>query len=405
MEQKIRKRIDNSRETDGGFGSGQSPISEPFRRPQRRERIMIPTEVLMSVDRLGSEDKKVRIEAAYKLGEVGDTNAVYSLIEALKTDDAELRDEVIVALGKIASKNPEYDWKSALPEVSPILVKAFGSEDKQVKINARILVTQMVEDDVPQDLSKRIMVEGCAEPDLSRRVMEEKGADETTTHKISGNVVKYDPKTSHGNESSEASNTKEKHGSLSPEEQEKFNMQLLDACDSGDLEELQNAIDAGANIEIYDCELKSVSEIRPDIYHWNGLMIAAGNGHDEIINCLIENGVNVNGRNDDTETAIIIATQRGFAKVVQRLIEAGADVNETYYIYDKVETVLDSAEENGHKKIAELLIENGAKRYSGMLLDKSEEAKDSVDKLKGIIDDKLLEPIAELIKGVEMLDP
>jgi len=91
--------------------------------------------------------------------------------------------------------------------------------------------------------------------------------------------------------------------------------------------------------------------------------------------------------------------------VVQRLIEAGADVNETYYIYDKVETVLDSAEENGHKKIAELLIENGAKRYSGMLLDKSEEAKDSVDKLKGIIDDKLLEPIAELIKGVEMLDP
>ncbi len=145
MNQKTQRRGDNSRGPDKVFGPGQSPISEPFRRVHRRDGIRISVEVLRLVHELGNEDKKVQIEAASKLGEVGDTNAVYSLIEAMETEDVELRNEVIVTLGMIARKNPGYDIKSALPPVSSILARALGGEDMEAKANARFLLTLMIE--------------------------------------------------------------------------------------------------------------------------------------------------------------------------------------------------------------------------------------------------------------------
>ena len=55
------------------------------------------------------------------------------------------------------------------------------------------------------------------------------------------------------------------------------------------------------------------------------LHVAAEKGHLEILEFLIQNGVNPNSKNNDDETAMHKAARNGFSNIVQFLLENGGD--------------------------------------------------------------------------------
>lgn len=84
---------------------------------------------------------------------------------------------------------------------------------------------------------------------------------------------------------------------------------------------------------------------------------AASDGDLDTVKKLVEQGVDVNSRDNGQWTPLIIAAQNGHLNVVQYLIEKGADVNaENAY----TETALCLAKSERHEEIVEYLIGNGA---------------------------------------------
>jgi len=57
------------------------------------------------------------------------------------------------------------------------------------------------------------------------------------------------------------------------------------------------------------------------------LMLAAGNGHTEIVVQLLNKGADVNAESPDGATALIIAAENGHTKIAAELLDQGADVN------------------------------------------------------------------------------
>ena len=65
-------------------------------------------------------------------------------------------------------------------------------------------------------------------------------------------------------------------------------------------------------------------------YGETALIYASQNGHLEIVQCLIENGVNVNANKRTSNcrwTALIYVSNQGFFEIVKILVKNGADVN------------------------------------------------------------------------------
>ena len=57
------------------------------------------------------------------------------------------------------------------------------------------------------------------------------------------------------------------------------------------------------------------------------LILASYDGRFELVKHLIENGVNVNAKDEEKTTALILASQKGYFEIVKYLVENGADVN------------------------------------------------------------------------------
>lgn len=62
-------------------------------------------------------------------------------------------------------------------------------------------------------------------------------------------------------------------------------------------------------------------------YGTTALMLAAMNGHHEVVTELIAGGAQVNATNKSNTTALILAAQKGHLQVVRQLLQAGADKN------------------------------------------------------------------------------
>ena len=91
-------------------------------------------------------------------------------------------------------------------------------------------------------------------------------------------------------------------------------MDIWTACAEGDLERVRQLI------QVQDM-------YRGDSIGWTPLMLAALNGHDQIVRELIRAEADVNGKDKYKQTALHLASRRGHSNVVKTLAEAGANLN------------------------------------------------------------------------------
>ncbi len=92
--------------------------------------------------------------------------------------------------------------------------------------------------------------------------------------------------------------------------------------------------------------------------HEYPLIYASQNGHLKIVQALINAGANANVKDRNNVTPLILASQNGHLEIVQILIAAGADVN--IKVTSDGSTALMRAAYWGHPKIAKTLITAGA---------------------------------------------
>jgi len=93
-----------------------------------------------------------------------------------------------------------------------------------------------------------------------------------------------------------------------------------------------------------------------DKYGNSALIIASTKGFSEIVNFLLKAKADLNHYNDFKITALMRASREGYINIVKRLIQEGADIN----MQDKDGwTGLMWAACNGHKEIVKLLVDKG----------------------------------------------
>ncbi len=114
------------------------------------------------------------------------------------------------------------------------------------------------------------------------------------------------------------------------------------ACQTGEIYVVQRLLKAGADVNAH----------RKD---WNitAIWIAASEGHEEIVQYLLENGAKIDVQDDDYGTPLYVAAENGCVNVVKQLLERGADVNLVGGLHHRP---LNSAAFHGHAEIAQLLL-------------------------------------------------
>ena len=86
--------------------------------------------------------------------------------------------------------------------------------------------------------------------------------------------------------------------------------------------------------------------------------IAAQNGHSKVVQTLIENGADTDkAKAVDGAKPVFIAAQHGHKEVVNTLIDAGADIDKAKL--NTGPTPLHIAAQNGHVKVVHTLLQNG----------------------------------------------
>ncbi len=96
---------------------------------------------------------------------------------------------------------------------------------------------------------------------------------------------------------------------------EKTISKFFDAVLEGEIRNVKRILDDGNNINV------------ADKYGCNALMIAATNGHDDIVALLLDRCADVNAQNGYGQSAFMHAVIDGTMVSVKLLLEHGADVN------------------------------------------------------------------------------
>ncbi len=98
---------------------------------------------------------------------------------------------------------------------------------------------------------------------------------------------------------------------------------FLDAVEKGNVSKVKDLISRGANVNVKDKD------------GWTALIIASFEGHIEIAKELIANGTDVNAKANNGVTALVFAYVKGHDEIFKELIDRGADVNEIDQIMQK----------------------------------------------------------------------
>ena len=117
---------------------------------------------------------------------------------------------------------------------------------------------------------------------------------------------------------------------------------------------LDNDIDTVKSLLRINRELVNDKESK---LKWTPLHLASALGHEEIITLLIDNGADLNAKDEDGKTPLFYASSKGHKEIVEILINHGADVN----AMDKNNNnVLFQTVFSGHYDVVNILIKNGA---------------------------------------------
>ena len=129
------------------------------------------------------------------------------------------------------------------------------------------------------------------------------------------------------------------------------NVQLVQAAERGNLTDVQNALNNGADVNAKDDR------------GLTALMMASYGGYTngsyaEIVKLLLDKGANVNIKTHEGITALSKASSGGNAEVMKLLLAKGADINVKN---SKGETALVIAKDKGKTEIVAMLERAGAK--------------------------------------------
>jgi hypothetical protein len=137
-----------------------------------------------------------------------------------------------------------------------------------------------------------------------------------------------------------------------------FNTALEAASVEGHDEVVQQLLDHGADVN---------AQGGP---YGNALQAASRFGYSETVQKLLDHGADVNARGGFFGTALEAASVEGYDEVVQKLLDHGADVNAQGGLYG---TALEAASVEGHDEVVQKLLDHGAdvnaqgRRYSNAL--------------------------------------
>ncbi|MCJ1445298.1 MAG: hypothetical protein MMC23_005803 [Stictis urceolatum] len=88
------------------------------------------------------------------------------------------------------------------------------------------------------------------------------------------------------------------------------------------------------------------------------IQLAAFNGHDNILQRLLKlEDIDLESKNHDENTALVLASQKGHAPIVQTLLDRGAEVNAQGGEYGNA---LQAASIEGHASMVQMLLDRGA---------------------------------------------
>ncbi|KAJ9650362.1 hypothetical protein H2198_010331 [Neophaeococcomyces mojaviensis] len=90
----------------------------------------------------------------------------------------------------------------------------------------------------------------------------------------------------------------------------------------------------------------------------SALHAASCNGHKEVVQVLLDQGADVNTQGGDYGSALYIASREGYENVVQILLDQGADVNARGGLYG---SALHAASRHGYRRVVQMLYGHGAK--------------------------------------------
>ena len=145
-------------------------------------------------------------------------------------------------------------------------------------------------------------------------------------------------------------------------EEKERDLFLFSSIKDEDADGVRRAIEAGVDVNAWH-------HIGGKIKYINPLRRAIGQGNAKLVQILIQAGANVNDAHleGDGVPPLLFATQRGHEEIVRLLIDAGADVNHTLTDQDLFgknplsgASALILAIDEGHTGIARLLLEAGA---------------------------------------------
>ena len=123
---------------------------------------------------------------------------------------------------------------------------------------------------------------------------------------------------------------------------------LVDSAGKGNLEAIKSCLENGADVNEHELFTRTTA-----------LIEAAKNGHADCVNVLLlAKDVDVDARERDGYTALIISAEKGYVNIVTQLLAKGADVNAKT---NGGVTALWIATHEGHNNIVKILKAAGAR--------------------------------------------